>query len=845
MASEPPVSVLVLNRNGRDHLGPCLSSLAAQEYPADRLIVEVVDNGSTDGSIEYVRERFPAVRVLDLKTNLGFAGAYNVAIEQSASDFVAILNNDTRVDPRWLAGLVSAADRHAASVVASKILDWTGERIDFVGGIVSFVGHAWQQDFREPANRTYREEEILFACGASALFKRAAFLEAGGFDADFFSYFEDVDLGWRLNLLGHKAVLAPDAVTYHRLHGSFSHVAMAQRLRLFERNALSMIFKNYEESTLERVLPCAIALSLARVLTGSSIDRLSIDFGDTLPPTLDIEQRMAASLIALEDFTARLPALVEKRRVIQETRRRSDAELAPLFRDPFHLHETGSRYEEIARTLIRDFGVEDIFRRSGFRLAARSTPHLAVTRPAAVAQPPATGSPKMSVVILTAMGTTHLRDCLTSLRDQNFANEECEVIVVDNGSLTPVTSEIDDWYPGVRILRNETNLGFARGNNVGARMARGQYIVFLNDDTRVHPDFISELLATVRRRNTDVVAACILDWEGNRLDFGGGAVNFEGKGFQTDYGVARETARLEEKPLLFPCGGATMIDRSLFFQAGGWDDDAFAYYEDVELGWRLNLLGHQVWFSPRAVVYHKHHGTSGQWAEAPRVRLCERNALRMVYSLLDTGSLMRVLPAALLLAADRAILLTELSRANGNEAVRPSQGLRLLGQSARAAFRARGVNGRMGIPAIVRTLGLRGVVGVTLEVLRTTFSEPENPRDMYLIERGGASAALDARPERIPLPAAAILSGISSFLKELPALSARRQDMQSRRRLTDAELLDVFGGRWTMPCGSVHPAEHQTWQRLLVEHLGIADLALSPATADPGGVKLTRRAGVQ
>jgi GT2 family glycosyltransferase len=740
---------------------------------------------------------------------------------------------------------VSAADRHSAAAVASKILDWTGERIDFVGGILSFVGHAWQRDFREPATRTYREEQILFACGASALFNRASFLEAGGFDADFFSYFEDVDLGWRLSLMGQKTVLAPAAVTYHRLHGSFSHLAMAQRLRLFERNALAMIFKNYETATLDRVLPCAIALSLARALTGSSIDRLSIDFGDTLPPTLEIEQRLAASLIALEDFCARLPSLAERRKSVQAARRRSDAELAPLFGDPFHLHETGSRYEEIARTLIRDFGVEDIFRRSDFRLSARPAPQFTVPPRQSAGSPVEAASPKVSVVILTALGTMHLRECLTSLRDQNFSTDQCEVIVVDNGSPSPVTSEVDEWYPGVRIVRNESNFGFARGNNVGARMANGEYVVFLNDDMRVHPDFLPELLATVRRRNTAVAAACILDWDGKTLDFGGGAVNFEGKGFQTDYGVTRESARLEEKPLLFPCGGAMMIERSVLFQAGGWDDETFAYYEDVELGWRLNLLGQQVWFSPRAVVYHKHHGTSGQWAEAPRIRLCERNSLRMVYSLLDTRSLMRVLPAALLLAADRALLLTELSRANGDEALRSGLGLRSFIGIGKAALRARGVNRRMSIAGAFRTLGLRGIAGVTLEVVRTSFSPPENPRNLYLIERGAASAALDARAERIPLPAAAILSGIATFLKELPVLSARRQDTQSRRRMTDAELLDVFGSRWTMVCGSVHPGEHQTAQRLLVEHLDIADLALSPAASVPGRIKLARRAAVQ
>jgi hypothetical protein len=87
--------------------------------------------------------------------------------------------------------------------------------------------------------------------------------------------------------------------------------------------------------------------------------------------------------------------------------------------------------------------------------------------------------------------------------------------------------------------------------------------------------------------------------------------------------------------MLFACGCAMLIDRAVFVDAGGWDEGTFAYYEDVELGWRLNLLGHAIWFAPGAVVRHKHHGTSGRWAEPPRIRLYERNSLRMVYELLD------------------------------------------------------------------------------------------------------------------------------------------------------------------------------------------------------------------
>ena len=106
-----------------------------------------------------------------------------------------------------------------------------------------------------------------------------------------------------------------------------------------------------------------------------------------------------------------------------------------------------------------------------------------------------------------------------------------------------------------------------------------------------------------------------------------------------------------------------LIDRAVFDEAGGWDEGAFAYYEDVELGWRLHVLGHGVWLAPRAVVHHKHHGTSGAWPEPPRMRLYERNSLRNPFCLLEADRSARALSAALLLAADRALLETGLSRA--------------------------------------------------------------------------------------------------------------------------------------------------------------------------------------
>ena len=201
---------------------------------------------------------------------------------------------------------------------------------------------------------------MLFACGGSMIVDRAAFLDAGGFDESFFAYFEDVDLGWRLNLFGQKVVFAPRAVTWHKGRGTAGRWAMAPRLRLYERNALAMIYKNYSDQTLARVVPVAVTLALSRALAGLDIDPALYVFGRRPPEQAEYRRGVIAQLLALEEFGTHLSDLTAKRRLIQARRCRSDLELWPLFGDPFKLHQTGGTYERIARALIADFGVDTL-----------------------------------------------------------------------------------------------------------------------------------------------------------------------------------------------------------------------------------------------------------------------------------------------------------------------------------------------------------------------------------------------------------------------------------------------------------------------------------------------------
>jgi GT2 family glycosyltransferase len=826
VADLPSVSILVLNRDGRQDLDACFGSLQAQTYPAELVEVVLVDNGSTDDSIAIVREKYPRARVFGLEGNQGRCAPCNAAMRSCESEFVALLDHDTRVDRRWLAELVSAAQRHDAVAVASKILHWNGETIDFAGGVTSFSGQSWRSDLRGAARSTDDEIRLLFPCAGSALFSRTAFADAGGFDEDFFAYLEDLDLGWRLNLSGGRVVLAPKAVTYRRGYDASSGSSRAQRLRICERNALSAIYKNYEAATLRRILPAAVGLLLLRALMRSGIDTLPLALSDRPSAVVETHPFLAARLIALEDFCRQLPTLRRKRVVVQERRVRSDAVMFELFGDPLRLHETGGLYEDVGRALMSAFGIDDICapaRRSPSRLDRSGNPGRILAR-----QPSEGGPPRVSIVILTALGPTHLCECLDSLRQQTYPADRVEIIVVDNGSTEDPSEVVHARFPGTRIIRNQTNIGFAAGNNQGAAAATGAYVVFLNDDTRVHPDWLRELVETARRRGAAAVASYILDWSGTIVDFAGSAVNFEGKGIQLEYGTLAIDVTPEEQPLLFACGCAMLIDRAILEDVGGWDADAFAYYEDVELGWRLNVLGYEVWLSPHAIVYHKHHGTSGRWAEAPRVRLYERNSLRGLFCLLEDEALEKVMPAALLLAADRALLEMGLSRAadSRRESVR-----RRLIDGGKAALRARGISRSTGILQALWRVWQRGLPGFVTDVLRLSVARAHSRRTSYLIERGGMSASFDAQLQPIPIAAAATLAGVYAFLSDIPELVERRAQVQGRRRVEDRDVLGRFGTHWLDSSPARHHSLHREFHTLLAEEFALAALTrpLDPA----------------
>jgi GT2 family glycosyltransferase/glycosyltransferase involved in cell wall biosynthesis len=260
----PRVSVIVVNWNGREHLEACFASLRAMEYPRDLLECICVDNGSVDDSVEFLRTRFPEVRIVALPENRGFTGGNKAGVDASTGDVLLFVNNDMRFEPSMVSRLVDALDERTACAGA-RVMSWDGTHIDFVRGTASFEARGYQEHFGEPFVPGTALAESFFPNGGAFAVTRAAYDDAGGFDPALFAYYDDVDLGWRLRMAGHAIRTAADAVAYHKHGATVSTQPAAHKRFMLARNALWIAVRNYDDRTLPHVLPAVLMLAGLRV----------------------------------------------------------------------------------------------------------------------------------------------------------------------------------------------------------------------------------------------------------------------------------------------------------------------------------------------------------------------------------------------------------------------------------------------------------------------------------------------------------------------------------------------------------------------------------------------------
>lgn len=310
MATIVDVTVIIVNHNAGEYLAKCLAALAAQTVAPKRVVV--VDNASTDGSLAELETRYPCVYLIKSQENLGFAAANNLAVATAVeTDWIALLNPDAFPEPDWLEAFQNTALANPEySFFCCRMLkadDPTA--LDGAGDSYHVSGLAWRKFHGCKAlGNAMRQQEVFAPCAAAALYRRAAFLEAGGFDEAYFCYMEDVDLAYRLRLLGHRCLYVPSAVVHHvgsGIVGRRSDFATYHG----HRNLVWTYVKNMPGYLFWLYLPQHVLINIASIIW------------------LGLRGQGRVILTAKRDALRQLPRVWRQRRSIQENRRVSAGEL--------------------------------------------------------------------------------------------------------------------------------------------------------------------------------------------------------------------------------------------------------------------------------------------------------------------------------------------------------------------------------------------------------------------------------------------------------------------------------------------------------------------------------------
>ena len=308
----PLISILLVSWNSAKHIPHCLENLVKQSFKDFEIIV--IDNGSTDNGVANLEEKYPTLNlsVKKLETNQGFAVANNIGAALARGKWLALLNADAFPEPNWLEELVKAADHHPEfNFFASRQIKANSnpELLDGIGDVYHISGLAWRQGYNQPAyGAGLLSREVFSACGAAALYLREKFLEAGGFDADYFSYFEDVELSFRLRLMGGRCLYVPTAVVYH-LGSASTGVSSDFAVYHGHRNLVWTYFKDMPLALFWFYLPLHVAVNIYLSLAFLIRDKRSI---------------LLKSKI---DALWGLPAILSKRKHVQQLRSVSTAEI--------------------------------------------------------------------------------------------------------------------------------------------------------------------------------------------------------------------------------------------------------------------------------------------------------------------------------------------------------------------------------------------------------------------------------------------------------------------------------------------------------------------------------------
>ena len=378
----PRAAIVILNYNGQHHLEGCFGSLSELDYPKDRLEVILIDNGSSDDSVEVMARDHSWVKTIVNERNVGFSAGCNQGAKAAKSpDVLVFLNNDMRVREDWLRELVGPVVRGECAASTAKMFSWDGKLLNSIGGGMNFHGIGIQKGYlKEPSPTDDIPARTLFACGGAMAIDATVYFDVEGFDEEFFAYYEDVDLGWRLWVMGHEIHYQPRAVCWHH-HSSTSRTFPMETIRLLQvRNPFFACFKNYDDETLRRVLPAQLGLAMRRTLMVSGIDDDSsfriekVDPGGagvvgrlwdkarrSVQEDYPLRREAVADMVGIGDLLKNWDHWMARRTSIQSRRKRSDDEIFQLFSRPLWCIEGEPSYRELHEGMVHFFGLDKVF----------------------------------------------------------------------------------------------------------------------------------------------------------------------------------------------------------------------------------------------------------------------------------------------------------------------------------------------------------------------------------------------------------------------------------------------------------------------------------------------------
>jgi len=308
----PRVDVLVLNYNGLEHLPVCLKSLILQTYNNYRIIL--VDNGSIDKSIEYTKENFPQVKIIHSEKNLGTTSGFNFGARHAEGEYLLFLANDLEAEPNLIEELVKEIQKDSRIAICSGKMMKFDRRdiIDYNGFKIDVFAFPYAPGHNEKDTGQGQELIDVVPTGTVLLIKRNVFQEVGGYDDSFFALGDEIDLWWRIRLVGYRSVINHNAVVYHKAAVTFRKFKRA-RLRFYsEKNSLRILLKNYSLSTLIFILPLYFIFFISEALFYIFILRADM---------------LRAVLEALIWNLNNLKDTLSQRRIIQSKRKINDRQL--------------------------------------------------------------------------------------------------------------------------------------------------------------------------------------------------------------------------------------------------------------------------------------------------------------------------------------------------------------------------------------------------------------------------------------------------------------------------------------------------------------------------------------